>query len=45
MRGDPVGTRASDPIREDARDANSDAHRVSDNEGDPQSLKPCPLGA
>jgi hypothetical protein len=44
-RGDPAGARASDLIREDARDVNSDARRVSDNEGDPRSLKPCPLGA
>ena len=38
--------RASDPIRkEGARDANSDARRVSDDEGDPRSLKPCLLRA
>jgi hypothetical protein len=36
--------RASDPIRkEGARNANSDTRRVSDDEGDPRSLKPCPL--
>jgi hypothetical protein len=35
MRGDPAGARASDPIREDARDVNSDVCGVLDDEGDP----------